>query len=164
MSVQLMVKPQSITWQMYRPVTAAPDGSDSVAQTASDIRPTNIKVNHANGQARISGIVVQVGLDRANCWAVRGRTTDAILTHERNHFQIAILIARELDRDLLSLTAGSAAELQTAANELLQEKKARVDALSDTFDRETDHGQKSAEQRRWEAQIASWEHAGTVRL
>jgi hypothetical protein len=156
MTVNLLTSVEKLSWAQFREVEKSPDGT-SAAQTASLLQPGTIRTGKNGKDIMITQLQINVSVNASESWVVKGKQTAALLKHERLHYRIAIVVAYELDAALLSIKAANARALQAAANALLAEKKARVDALSNRYDRETKGGTDSAAQQRWQTQVASWE-------
>ena len=75
------------------------------ANTAAQWSTTGWSVRVVNGEYRVHGARVNVSIDRHNSWAVPGaRTSAALLQHEKGHYDITGLIARDLIRKILDLS------------------------------------------------------------
>jgi hypothetical protein len=156
MTVNLLITPEKMTWAQFREVEPSANEAHH-AQTASTMQPGTIRIGKSGKGLRITQLQINVSLDSAGCWVVRGKQTDALLAHERLHYRIAIVVAYELDAALLAISAPNASALQAAANRETSARQSRVDALSRRYDSETKHGLDAAAQRRWEVQVASWQ-------
>ncbi len=78
----------------------------------------------------------------------------AILAHERLHFDLVEVHARELRRFLVGLPLrGSRSEVQKL-KEIFQSRRALLDAEQAVYDGESVHGTYRAVQARWEQEVA----------
>lgn len=163
MGLHIVTAPQRLRWDDFRTVATSPVPG-AVAQTAVEMQFSRIRLGTEDGQHKLESFVLTVRLDRDNCWVVRGQTNAALLEHERLHLRLAIVVARELERELLALRASSIPSLQVAIDRLRSEKAARVQTISDAYDSETEHGRLSEEQSHWQVRVAGWESAGQADL
>ena len=122
MTVNLLMTAEKLSWAQFREVDKSPDGT-SAAQTASLMQPGTIRTGKSGKDLTITQLQINVSVDTAQSWVVKGKQTAALLAHERLHYRIAIVVAHELDTALLSVKAPTARGLQAAANGLLAEKK-----------------------------------------
>lgn len=158
MALHIEITPQRLRWDHFREVSTAPVPG-AAAQTAIEMQFSRIRLGSEGAQRKLESFALAVRLDRQNCWVVRGRANAALLDHERLHLRLAIVVARELERELLALRADSIPSLQVAIDRLRSDKAARVQAISDTYDSETEHGRLNEEQSHWRVRVAGWESA-----
>ena len=108
---------------------------------------------------------VSVAVDRNGTWVVAGRESVALLEHERRHWMMDILVARELHAALEALRSPTASGLNgLATREFDWHRNTREKALSDKYDNETDHGHNTREQARWATQVQAWYTSSRITL
>ena len=91
---------------------------------------------------------------RSSSWATKeARKNEALLAHERLHFDIGEVHARMLRSRLASL--GSDADLEREVRRALKEVTDASRVMQEQYDRETGHGIDSAAQARWAEQVQS---------
>jgi hypothetical protein len=139
MSVHVSIEAQRLSWKHFVKREKSPIVG-KVAQTATSIQPTRIRTRTTDEGAQISEMVVQLKLDAKETWVVKGRESSALLEHERLHYRIAILLAYELETDLLAMRAPKVSDLTGASNRVLEAKAARGRAIDDAYDVETNGG------------------------
>ena len=111
---------------------------------------------------RVSQVTVPISVDRGRSWFVSSRQTDALLRHERLHYRIGILVARELDARLLGVTAASQSALRTALQSAIDDAGPRMQSIFESYDRDTNHALVVPQQAAWEMRVTSWEQAGRI--
>lgn len=79
----------------------------------------------------------------------------AVLTHERLHFDLVEVHARELRRFLRDLPLRGSRSEAARLKKIFAERRALLDAEQAVYDGETVHGTYRAVQERWEREIAA---------
>ena len=168
MPLRLLPAPEGFGWGQFREVRSAPDGSSFKASTGSRITITHIitervelvGVRSVSDAVKIKGATVQVTIDRANTWVVRGQKTPALLEHERIHYLIATLVGKEILEQLVDQAAGTTAELQAKASSIHADETRRFQAIDSAYDDDSNHGTIEFQQRQWVAQVNHWRVTG----
>ena len=146
--------PQTITWRQFTDADARPAGEHEDAQIhAEAILDDNVTVCRDGSRLRLGSFGVRLQVTAEDSWVVRDQKTDALLAHEQGHFDITGIDARQLMNDLAALRAANAEELQNLVTARIERSRTDAQAMSDRYDRETDHGRNADAQRRWEAAI-----------
>ena len=132
-----------------------PPNSEFSAETDTKMR---LRYGHASsgGQTRLTdNVVVTVQLRRAHSWAKAGAVrTAALLNHEQRHYDITALMSRDFFIDMMQLktrTFPSTGDLDQEVSRLATHYASQP--IHDQYDDETDHGQRAADQRRWDCMI-----------
>jgi predicted secreted Zn-dependent protease len=82
--------------------------------------------------------------------------TATLLAHEQGHYDIGLLAARVMARDLQSLRAANRAALATALqNSFTLHTVTRLGPIQQRYDLDTSHGTNHQQQQRWETSIRS---------
>jgi len=95
-------------------------------------------------------------------WVVEEKQSDALLNHERRHFDITEVYRRKLEAALRELVGvgkdakGAATDLQRRIADLYREIAAEEDRQQARYDDETHHGTDEAKQREWNDRIDRW--------
>lgn len=109
---------------------------------------------------RATSVNVVVRLIPADCWVLAGRKTAQLLQHERLHSVMATLAGREMERELVEVTATDGKALQRAVNRLIADKNARALEMGAAYDDDTEHGTDAHEQGAWATRVQGWERNG----
>lgn len=158
MPLQINPHPSALTWRFYRELKEDPDGDGFAANTGWSLRTMNIAVTQTpEGETRIKSLIVSVSIDRRASWVVKGKATASLLSHERQHYIFATLVAAELFASLLELRAPNTLDLQSAMRAALTDATARINDISSAYDSDTAHGTDAGEQARWETQVKTWQ-------
>jgi hypothetical protein len=102
---------------------------------------------------------MNVNIDKRECWVVKGKASDSLLSHERLHYRMAVIAAYELEVEMLALQAPDARALRAAMSRALTAKHSKLAAVGKKYDAETKSSADTAAQQRWENQIAGWEQS-----
>lgn len=81
--------------------------------------------------------------------------TNELLAHEQGHFDLLVLVARALARDLESLAAASVEELGTLLQEAKDQHHARAQTIDEAYDDQTKNSRDRAAQKKWDTAIKS---------
>jgi hypothetical protein len=124
---------------------------------------------------RITDVLVQVVLDQRKMWSVAKGQTAALLQHEQGHYDIVALLGRDLFEELTGWNSSSPpkryrkeTDLKDAANRVLRGYRrlaAHLAGSSSTdgvYDKQTNHGQDSTAQDKWNKALAGARTNGTA--
>jgi hypothetical protein len=154
-SAEIVVRadPPRLTWSLFRSVDSLADSED--AHIAAEISfPRPLRVESFAGGYRLPAFTITVAPEPSRTVVRRGAEGSAeLLRHEQGHFDIVVLAARALARELASVSASSGTELSQRAEDGTAKHTDRAADLSKAYDRQTDHGRDLAEQRRWSDRI-----------
>ena len=160
--------PRKLTWADFDKVPKArslPAGPYAMLQSTTgklaytgvliDVAPTVAKSRSQLGAYRLANLLINVSLARTHTWVVSGNESPSLLAHEQGHYDIGVLIARELHWRLDQVFSTDPAQLDSWVARLkgaiAGERRARVDGA---YDAETNGGQNLPAQQRWNALIA----------
>lgn len=148
--------PKTLTWSDFRPIPHAPPGEIEEAQIEPRIdAPSHAQLVRENGQVRLGSFDLTVRVNPAGSWVVQGRSRPSLLAHEQGHLDVAGLVAYENHRALEALRAGNDAQLTQLIAATRQRMQTKLDAITEKYDRETDHSRDVAQQNTWSQLIAS---------
>lgn len=105
-----------------------------------------------------STVIVIVKTSKTESWVVKDKKSDKLLKHEQQHYNISALGGRDLERKILALRDASGAELMKKKEAAGKEIQNLIDSVNKDYDaglQGTNHGQKDAEQAKWELHITS---------
>ncbi len=103
-----------------------------------------------------STVIVIVKTVKNESWVLKDLKSDKLLKHEQMHYNISALGGRDLERKLLALRNPSGQELMKKKEALGKETQALIDKVNKEYDeglQGTSHGNKDAEQSKWEIHI-----------
>ena len=147
--------PPRLTWSLFRSVDSLVDSED--AHIAAEISfPRPLRMESFAGAYRLPAFTIIVAPEPARTVVRREAQGSAeLLRHEQGHYDIVVLAARALARELASLSAPSGTELSQRAEDRTAKHTDRAAQLSKEYDRQTDHGRDLTEQRRWSDRIGA---------
>src|SRR5579871_930891 len=117
MTLNIGTDPHQVTWANFQALTTGRNQFD--AETQWSIQFSFQTTGHATGgRWSFASLVVTCDLVFGGCWVVSGRQTAPLLVHERGHYLIATLVAREFEAAAVALTASSVRGLQNAVGRL----------------------------------------------
>jgi hypothetical protein len=92
-------------------------------------------------------------MDRSRSWYKESGHNNYTLSHEQRHFDITILVTRQLAEALQQATYSYktyARQVDAIHDDYLR----KLNEMQDQYDKETDHGMKRTAQRMWDRNIA----------
>ena len=133
-----------LSWKDFR---GNPDaGSHASAMTASGF---GYKADYKNVGAKTNIIIsVYCYFNKNNSWVKAGRTTEYILNHEQQHFDISF-IAASLFLEKLKTTAITKSNYNVVLPNLYKECCNVMNKMQDEYDGQTKNGQLKDEQEKW---------------
>lgn len=145
----LLIQPRglrTLAWRHFRQVRRPTDeGSDAL---------TSYKLNWAKRRGQV---VVTLSLDTENTWVIRGKGNDSLLKHEQGHWDIYVLTAEALDRELQGLPDD---QIQAKFDEISE----KYTGINNQYDEETNHSQNRNKQTEWDCKLASAKRNHTLDL
>ena len=157
MAVNVVVNPSTLTWSNFRVVDSSPDLSDDeVAQIHPEMRmPPNVQVVNSNGAFRLNSFAITVAPVPQDTIVLRSADqTPDLLRHEQGHYDLLILVARAMARDLGAATASSSSALNSQVQTIQQTHNNNAQSIDSAYDTQTAHGKNSAQQTSWNQAIA----------
>jgi hypothetical protein len=149
MDMTVLIQPRglrTLSWRHFRQVGRPKDeGSDA---------STGYKLNWSKRGGRV---LVTLSLDAATTWVIRGRSNAALLKHEQGHWDIYVLQAEEIDRELQGLPDD---QIQARFDEISQ----KYTDINNQYDSETNHSQNQNKQAEWDCKLASAKRNHTLDL
>jgi hypothetical protein len=159
-SVTLSGWPRNIAWDEFAEVGSSPHGEPEDAYTSARFDYPFSWENEGR-HYHITRATVTMQMVEAECWAVRGRKTDELLSHEQGHYDITGLMARDLATALETVSASSHSALTTEVERIAGHYRRHARRLNEQYDEETAHGSNRREQDRWHQRIADAISNGT---
>ena len=133
------------------------------AYTSADFNWSSPSKQGDDGLYRFNGSnLVTIKLDQTKSFVLKttvsGSQSSSILNHEKGHYNIAKLAARELCKELMDLSDADPQELTKKANKIYNDKLALATKVEDTYDDDqngTDHGNDANAQTTWDGKISN---------
>ena len=95
---------------------------------------------------------------KAESWVLKEKKSDKLLKHEQMHYNISALGGRDLERKILELRDADGKELMNKKAAVGKEIQDLIDKTNRDYDGEllgTKHGEKDAEQSKWELHLTN---------
>lgn len=148
--------PPVLEWSLFRPGESLSSSEDArIAAEMSFPQPLRVERDDS-GSYRLPAFTVRVAPNRSQTLVRRSiRPSSELLRHEQGHYDLVVLAARALARDLDTLRADSPREVARVAEDLVAEHTRRADRISERYDHETSHGRQADAQSGWSATIAA---------
>ena len=154
--IVVQAAPERLSWSLFRPVDSIPGSSEDARIAAEMSFPRPIRIEKIEDIYRLPPFAIRVAPEPEQTMVRRSiRPSRELLRHEQGHFDLVVLAARALARDLDRLIAASANELSRRVEELVAEHTERAERLSERYDRETDHSHDAKAQAQWSEMIAA---------
>jgi predicted secreted Zn-dependent protease len=119
-----------------------------------------------DGGYRLPAFTITVAPEPSRTMARRSvALPDSLLQHEQGHYDIVVLAAHALARELETMTAPAAQALTRQVEDCVGKHTARAQRSSEEYDRQTAHSHDATAQARWTERIrAALEDPGTSAL
>lgn len=160
MAITFSPKIGNLIWQHFKKVKSSPDGSDTDAHVAPKY---SLKIPNQGGIVKkdktysVAKVNIDVALELSKTWVIKGKESDQLLAHEKRHWMMDIIIAYEMERAILDLSAADAGTLkQQIQDEFNWYRKDREKYLADKYDDETGHGTDPIAQSQWNTKVDQW--------
>jgi uncharacterized protein DUF922 len=150
MAITALANPARLEWRHFRDVSVLPGSEWAHVDPHFDI--PNRPLRQVDGQFMLAETfqVTVTPIARAR----RGITrTPTLLAHEQGHYDLVLLAARAMARDLQTLRAPNRAALQTALQQCYTLHATRLGPIQEQYDSDTEHGVVVAQQQRWQLMI-----------
>jgi hypothetical protein len=154
--IEVRANPSRLDWSLFRRVDSISGASEDARIAAEMSFPQPLRVERTGAGYRLPPFTITVAPEPARTMVRRSAVlSEYLLGHEQGHYDIVILAARALARELEAMTAPSAQELSRRAQDCIDRHTNRAKDLSEAYDRETDRSRDPATQARWTEQIAA---------
>ena len=110
-------------------------------------------VRFENDKAALQGLIFKLELDRDKSWIKHESESAFLLKHEQGHFDIARLCLLEMKQSF-DTAAFYKADYKTKPQTLFNAILAKYNALSETYDAETNHSKKQDIQKQWDLRLS----------
>jgi len=154
--IDVQANPSRLEWSLFRLVDSIPGSSEDARIAAEMSFPRPLKVERAGDEYRLPSFTITVAPEPGRTMVRRSAPlSEYLLRHEQGHYDIVVLAARALARELDAMTAASAEELSRRAQDCVDKHTNRAKDLSEAYDRETDRSRDPTAQARWIERIAA---------
>ena len=136
-----------LTWKDF---TGKPDASSPFNANTGYKFNTRLKnINFKADTAVINGFEIDLELDSKLTWVKKGKETDYLLKHEQGHFDIAILLSREILKQVADAHF-TKSNFQTGINKIVTTVAEKYRKMGIDYDEETDHSKNTSAQEKWD--------------
>jgi uncharacterized protein DUF922 len=151
--ISVVAEPPRLTWSDFQTVESLAGSED--AHIGAEISfPRPLRMESVAGAYRLPAFTITVAPEPSRSLVRRSAKGSAeLLRHEQGHYDLVLLAARALARELATLTTSSATELSQRTQDCVSEHTERAARLSQAYDRQTDHGRNTPAQARWSDRI-----------
>jgi len=148
--IVVRAEPARLTWSVFREQESAGGALEHARLAAEMSFPQPLRIERTDGSYRLPGFTITVAPEPSRTVASRAvRGSDSLLRHEQGHYDIVLLAARALARELEPMTAASTQALTAAVEECVSKHTRRAERLSEAYDAATDHSHDADQQQRW---------------
>ncbi len=159
MAIAVVANPASLTWANFTPsatkIVDPNDGTLIDALTGFNYSLPALPPRMVDGQFAMANPNVLTITPNAQLFT-SVLQTPALLSHEQFHYDVGIVTARALARELMALRAPNRAALGTAVQNAAQlHLKTRARLIASRYDLDTRHGTNAHYQRIWKQQMTS---------
>ena len=162
-TITVRADPPRFAWSDFRRVESMAGSAEDAHIAAEMSFPQPLRIQRMDDVYRLPAFVITVAPEPRRTTVRRSvGTPPELLRHEQGHFDLVVLAARALARELGGMLAGSASELSKRVEGSVDEHTNRADRLSRRYDAETDHGRDAGAQARWLRVIADALRRGAV--
>ena len=159
MAITVVASPATLTWANFTVVAAQMidpnDGTLVNSVTQFNFNLPNLPPQTINGQLAMADPNVITITPNAQVWSGVVQTA-ALLSHEHFHYDVGIVTARALARQLMAIRAPNLAALQTAVQNAAQlHFQTRTRLLQRRYDIDTRHGTNAHFQNIWKSRMTA---------
>ncbi len=148
MSATIVPKPVTLAWSNF-------DAVDKLPKPGED---AHIDINFAIGMKQVRKVgshfmapdPFDIGVSPLALVLKTANQTADLLAHEQGHYDIGILVARALGRDLAAVSEGTPAGFKKEVDRLFGlHRLTRMKPVQEKYDTDTNHSRNTQEQQRW---------------
>ncbi len=169
MAANVIPKPVTLTWGNF-------DAVDKLPKPHED---AHIDMNYAIHMKTVRKVgshfmapdPFEIGVSPQALVLKTANQTADLLAHEQGHYDIGILVARALGRDVAAVSESTPAAFKNAVDRAFTlHRMTRMKPIQDKYDNDTNHSRNTQEQQRWAGLIqaalasASATHLDTLPL
>ena len=152
--IDVRARPERLTWSDFREVESIAGSAEDARIAAEMSFPQPLRIEGGADGYRLPAFTITVAPEPSRSVAKRGATrSTSLLGHEQGHFDIVVLAARALARELDAMTDASAQSLTRRVQDAVSKHTARGQRVSDAYDRATAHSHAEFAQGQWQGRI-----------
>jgi len=153
MPITVVPHPVSLGWSDFSPVRALSNNEDAHIDPGYEVE--NRPIRKVGSHWMLAETLELRVHPRARVLRSASQT-DELLAHEQGHYDIGILAARALARDLATIGAATPAALKHALDAAFDlHTRTRLGPIQQAYDHDTNHSRNAQEQQRWARLIAA---------
>jgi hypothetical protein len=163
MSVTTTPDPKDLKWKHYTGPVPAGAALDAFTKPAFALGYANAVKD--GEKYRFDKVDIKLTMEKFKCWVKPAKKTDALLEHERGHWYMQSVVAKELEGALAALRGDDSAalfKLATAQFDWYSDKRSGF--VDKKYDDDTNHGTDATQQGIWDGKIAAWVAKGAIDL
>ncbi len=147
MAITVVPRPVTVSWSDFSPADSLPSDEEAHMDIGFDVENKNFR---RVGNQFMVAETLEVGVKPQARVLRSASQTDKLLAHEQGHYDIGILAARALARELAALHAATPAALGLAMKSCFTlHRVTRLDPIQKKYDKDSGHGTNAQEQARW---------------
>ncbi|MFI5119099.1 MAG: hypothetical protein ACHQM4_01720 [Thermoanaerobaculia bacterium] len=163
MSVTSIPDPKDLKWSHF--TGPVPAGSPLDAFTKPSFTLGNTKAVKDGEKFRLDKVDITLKMDKLACFVKPDKKTAALLEHERGHWIMQGLVAKEMEAALAALRGADPASLFKVAGDKFDWYRLKRSGFVDKqYDDATNHGSDSTQQGIWDGKITAWVAKGSIGL
>lgn len=158
MAINVVANPVALSWSNFLVVNSSPALSgNEVAQIHPEMAfPSNVQTVPTGGIFKLNSFTITVAPVQQDTIVLRSATqTPELLKHEQGHYDLLILVARAMARELGAASDPSSPGLAAKVQTIRQAHNSRAKSIDSAYDTQTRNGQDVAAQTAWNMAIAA---------
>lgn len=163
MSVTTAPDPKDLKWSHY--TGPVPAGAVLDAFTKPRFTLGDTKALKDGEKYKFDKVDIKLTMEKFLCWAKPAKKTDALLEHERGHWYMQSVVAKEMEDALAALRGDDPTSLFKVATQKFDwYRNDRSGFVDKKYDDATNHGSDATQQGVWDLKIAGWVAKGAIDL
>ena len=163
MAVTTAPDPKDLKWSDY--TGPVPAGSPLDAFTKPRFTLGNTKAVKDGEKYRLEKVDIHLTMEKFQCWVKPVKKTAALLEHERGHWTMQSLVAKEMEGALAALRGDDPTALfKVAGDKFDWYRDKRSGFVDKQYDDDTNHGSNATLQGIWNGKITAWVAKGSIDL
>jgi hypothetical protein len=150
MPITIKINPIILNWSHFKVVDKIPDDPDADAKVSAFFGFDSYNFTKGS-KAKITDLNIKVYLNPKDTLVKKtSKKGPTLLKHEQGHYDITVLCARALKRDLELIPAQPDVSLTATIDKIMTLHKTRCQEINYAYDTLTDHSQTLAAQKMWD--------------
>jgi predicted secreted Zn-dependent protease len=143
----------NVKWQDFTKINGRKAGINEDAQIKTLTTKFQPSFTKTDDGWKVKKIDVVMAVSKASSWVVKGKQTTELLQHEQGHYNIMALGVRDMYNKIMALTGKTRQAIMDEAKTIMGEVQPTVDEKDDLYDDQTDHGNITGSQLKWDKNI-----------